>query len=49
MIHTPANKGTPSASCYLDIKDFEFVFKCANNVIIPAMRPYNKRDLYAIA
>ena len=49
MIHTPSNRGTPSVNCKLEIKDFKFRFKCPYNTIIPAMRPYSKRDTYPIA
>ena len=49
MVHTPSIGKTPSSVSVLEIKDFEYIFKCANNTIIPAVRPYNKRDLYAIA
>ena len=49
MIHTPSNRNTPANTCELDIKEFKFKYKCADNVIIPAMRPYSKRDDYPIA
>jgi len=49
MVHTPSIGKTPSSVSVLEIKDFEYIFKCANKTIIPAVRPYNKRDLYAIA
>ena len=49
MVHTPSHNKTPGSACELDIKEFKFKYKCADNAIIPAMRPYSKRDDYPIA
>ena len=49
MVHTPSRSKTPSSASVLEIKGFEYIFKCANNVIIPAVRTYKDKDKYAIA
>ena len=49
MVHTPANKNTPSSNNKFEVRNFEYIYKCANNTIIPAMRPYSQRDSYPIA
>ena len=49
MLHTPSHSKTPSSASYLEVRDFYFLYKSANNAIIPAVRPVADRGKYAIA
>lgn len=49
MVHTPSNGSHPSSECRLEIGYFTFLYRCPSNAIIPAVRPYSERKLYAIA
>jgi hypothetical protein len=49
MVHTPYIKKTPGSNNVLEIRNFEYIYKCSYNAIIPAMRDYSNRDSWPIA
>lgn len=48
MVHTPSHGSWPS-ECKLEVAYFSFTYRSASNAIVPAVRPYSDRNLYAIA